>query len=157
MGLFGREENAQKAADVEPARPPRPEATSGPQEPGDRTIVAHSVCVEGTLAGSGEIIVHGKVKGAIEGSGSVHVAARGEVTASIHGRSVRVTGTVKGNISADERIELEPASRVEGDITAPRILIKDGATFVGQVNMRSPHAKPSHKDAAGDAASRKGP
>lgn len=153
MGLFGREEKAQKAADVEPARPARPEAAAGSQEPGDRTVIAHSVRIEGTLAGSGEITVNGKVKGAIEGSGSIHVAARGEVTASIHGRSVKVTGVVNGNITADERIELEPASRVDGDITAPRILIKDGATFVGQVNMRSPNVKPSHKEAAEDAAS----
>ena len=34
-----------------------------------------------------------------------------------------------GNITADDRIILEPTARVDGNITAPRILIEDGATF----------------------------
>ena len=36
----------------------------------------------------------------------------------------------------------EPSARVDGNITAPRILIQDGATFRGQVNMNEPVARP---------------
>jgi cytoskeletal protein CcmA (bactofilin family) len=56
----------------------------------------------------------------------------------VHGKTVTVAGTVTGDITADDRIELEPSARVDGNITAPRILIQDGATFRGQVNMKEP-------------------
>ena len=149
MGLFGRDDRSQRDAAAEPARPPRHEAPPPPRERGDQTVIAPTVRIEGTLAGDGEILVSGKVKGTIDGAGSIHVAERGQVTAAVHGRTVTVAGTVKGNITADERIELEPTARVDGDITAPRILIKDGATFKGQVNMKSP---PAPSGAAASAA-----
>jgi len=55
---------------------------------------------------------------------------------------VAIAGTVVGDVTADEKIELEPTARVEGNITAPRILIRDGATFKGQVNMKDPERRP---------------
>jgi cytoskeletal protein CcmA (bactofilin family) len=56
---------------------------------------------------------------------------------------VVVAGTVAADITADEKIELEASARVDGNITAPRILIKDGATFKGQVNMKDPDSRPA--------------
>ena len=38
-------------------------------------------------------------------------------------------------MSAAERAELRPSSNVVGDIRAPRILIADGASFKGTVDM----------------------
>jgi cytoskeletal protein CcmA (bactofilin family) len=69
------------------------------------------------------------------------VAARGRVDATVHGRVVMVAGRVIGDITADEKIELEPTAEVDGDITAPRILIRDGATFRGKVNMKPPEPR----------------
>jgi cytoskeletal protein CcmA (bactofilin family) len=148
MGLFGRDERTQPSTAPEPARPARHE--SPPPSPGrnDQTVISQAVRCEGTLSGSGEIIVNGTVRGSIEGSASITIEAPGKVTATIHGRTITVAGTVKGNMSADERIELGATARVEGDITAPRILIRDGATFKGQVNMRSPAPRPEPQPAA---------
>ena len=69
------------------------------------------------------------------------VAPRGRVDATVHGRVVMVAGRVIGDITADEKIELEPTAQVDGDITAPRILIRDGATFRGKVNMKPPEPR----------------
>ena len=49
-----------------------------------------------------------------------------------------VAGEIKGNVTADERIELRPSARLLGNMTAPRILIQDGATFEGKVEMKPP-------------------
>ncbi len=140
MGLFGRDDRPPRAAGSAPARPARAEAGQPLPGDGDRTVIAPSIHIEGTLTCTGEVLVNGKVTGRIEGSGLIRVAPRGEVAATIHGRTVAIAGRVRGDITADERIELETTANVEGDITAPRILIKDGATFRGQVNMRSPVA-----------------
>jgi len=141
MGIFGRDganpdqQPAQSEA-RQSASPTTPEAT-------DRTVIARPSKIEGRISGSGEIVVNGFVSGTIEAAGTVKVGEMGRVEATVHGRVVSVAGAVVGDITADEKIELEISARVDGNITAPRILIKDGANFRGQVNMRKPENRPS--------------
>ena len=141
MGIFGRDEPKPEQLLAQPAA--KTATTPTPQEGGDRTVIARPSKIEGRLSGSGEIVVNGLVNGTIDATGMVKVATQGHVEATVHGRVVTVAGTIAGDISADERIELEPSARVDGNLTAPRILIKDGATFRGQVNMREPDRQPS--------------
>ena len=140
MGIFGRDE---PDPGQRPAQP-NPKSAAAPQREGsaDRTVVARPSAVEGRISGSCEIVISGQVKGTIDGTGKVTIAEQGKVEATTHGRIVIVGGTIKGDITADERIELESSARVDGNITAPRILIKDGATFKGQVNMKDPGRRP---------------
>jgi cytoskeletal protein CcmA (bactofilin family) len=84
------------------------------------------------------VTVEGELSGNLDAAGHLLVAESGRVDANLHGRNVTIAGKVHGDVTADERIELEPAAEVQGNITAPRILIKDGATFEGQVFMKSP-------------------
>ncbi len=141
MGIFGRDEQGHDQQPAQPSAKPGPSAASA--STGDRTIVARPTVVEGRLSGSGEIVVNGMVKGTIDGGGGVAIAEQGRIEATIHGRTVAIAGTVVGDITADERIELETTARVEGNITAPRILIRDGASFKGQVNMKEPDRRPA--------------
>jgi cytoskeletal protein CcmA (bactofilin family) len=141
MGIFGRDETNPVQQPTQTASrastpPTVPEAT-------DKTVIARPSKIEGRISGSGEIIVNGLVNGTIEATGTVKVAEQGRVEATVHGKVVSIAGAVTGDITADERIELEPSAHVEGNITAPRILIKDGANFRGQVNMREPEGRPT--------------
>ena len=141
MGIFGRDE---ANPDQQPAQSAvRPSASPTTPETADRTVIARPSKIEGRISGSGEIIVNGLVSGTIEATGTVKVGEKGRVEATVHGKIVSVSGAVIGDITADERIELETSAQVDGNITAPRILIKDGANFRGQVNMRKPESRPS--------------
>ena len=46
-----------------------------------------------------------------------------------------VSGTVHGNITASEKIEILPGSRISGDLKAARIKIADGVEFEGKCKM----------------------
>ena len=141
MGIFGRDE---ANPDQQPAQPTiKPSSSPTIPEPADQTVIARPSKIEGRISGSGEIIVNGLVSGIIDASGTVKVAEQGQVEAAVHGKIVSIAGAVTGDITADERIELETSAQVDGNITAPRILIKDGANFRGQVNMREPERRPS--------------
>ena len=141
MGLFGRDDQPSDAK-TETNRPQsRPATTTPPPGTSNRTVISQKIKIDGTVSGTGEIIVNGYVHGQIEGAGTIHVAEDGRVEATVHATNVVVAGQVTGNVTADERIELEQSARVNGDITAPRILIRDGAAFRGQVNMRKPGGK----------------
>jgi len=141
MGIFGRDEANPDQQPAQTTTRPSPSLTT--PEAADRTVIARPSTIEGRISGSGEIVINGLVNGTIEASGTVRVAEKGRVEATVHGKVVSVAGTVTGDITADERIELETTAHVDGNITAPRILIKDGATFRGQVNMREPNRRPS--------------
>lgn len=99
------------------------------------TVIGSSIIIDGEISGEDQLVVHGTVKGRINVRDALVVENSGVVEASIESASVTVNGTVNGDISASERAELRPNSSVVGDIRAPRILISDGASFKGSVDM----------------------
>jgi cytoskeletal protein CcmA (bactofilin family) len=118
---------------------PAPQSSAGTHADAARgTVIARPTRIEGKLLGSGEVLVDGTFKGTIDSQGAVRVAERGQVEAEIRAQTVEVAGTVTGDVTAEKRIVLETTASVDGNITAPRILIHDGATFRGQVNMTKP-------------------
>jgi len=56
--------------------------------------------------------------------------------------AVTVEGTINGNITAKDRIEMKSSARVTGDIKSKRLSVEDGVTFVGrsEVNPSTPPA-----------------
>ena len=58
------------------------------------------------------------------------------VTAKIKAASVVVAGTVSGEITATERIEIRPSAKISGNLTAPRIAMHEGAMFEGHCAMK---------------------
>jgi cytoskeletal protein CcmA (bactofilin family) len=99
------------------------------------TVIGSSIVIDGEISGEEHLVVHGTVKGRINVRDSLVVENGGLVEATVETSSITVNGTVNGDISASERAELRPNSTVVGDIRAPRILIADGASFKGTVDM----------------------
>ncbi len=139
MGLFGKDDH--KPADPQPApRAPRP-ASTPPASSAETTLIGRAAQIEGTLSGSADMLIEGKLRGTIDGSGRLVVAESGRLEANLHARVVIISGTVTGDVSADERIELKSSATLTGNITAPRIQIHEGATFQGEVRMATPDKK----------------
>jgi cytoskeletal protein CcmA (bactofilin family) len=99
------------------------------------TVIGPDLVIDGEISGDESLVIQGKVKGRISLQEKVTVDVAGSVEADIDSRAVEISGRVTGNIDASERVELRGESRVVGDIRAPRILIADGATFKGSVDM----------------------
>lgn len=99
------------------------------------TVIGSSIIIDGEISGEDQLVVHGTVKGRIAVRDALVVENGGVVEATIETASVTISGTVNGDIAASERAELRPNSSVVGDIRAPRILIADGASFKGNVDM----------------------
>ena len=133
MGLFGRDDRANGsnpvAADSNPKQ--RAGASNGP----NITMIAKSTHIEGEIKGAGEVRIEGTIKGRIDCSATVFIDQNGQVEGEIKAETVIIAGTVKGDILGSQKLELTQTARVEGDITSPRILIREGATFQGQVFM----------------------
>jgi cytoskeletal protein CcmA (bactofilin family) len=86
-----------------------------------------------TLEGPGRI--EGQVEGEISAQGILIIGESAVVNAQVHGTSVTVQGRVTGDITASTRLELRAPSEVTGNISAPTLVIQEGASFQGQCTM----------------------
>ncbi len=108
---------------------------SEPTTPGsavNRNHLSSDVEIEGTLKFQNDLVFDGKIKGEIISNATLTVGKSATVTGEIKSKSVIINGSVQGNIDAAERVELKATAQLIGDLRAARIIIEDGATFVGK-------------------------
>lgn len=99
------------------------------------TIIGKGIVIDGEISGEAPVTIEGTVKGRIALDSTVTVADGGTIEADVASQAVEVSGSVTGNIVASERVELRPEGKMVGDIRSPRILIADGASFKGHIDM----------------------
>ena len=99
------------------------------------TVIGNDVVIKGEITVEKGLRVDGKIEGAVNTKGRVVVGKSGQLNAEVSGGSVLVEGRVKGNITASERVTLEATSNVTGDLTATKLIVNEGATLVGKVNI----------------------
>jgi cytoskeletal protein CcmA (bactofilin family) len=95
-------------------------------------ILSSDVEIKGNIKFANELIVDGKVEGEISSSGTLTLGENAEVRGEVKTKSVTVLGRVHGNITVDERCELKGRAVLMGDLKAARLVIEEGATFVGK-------------------------
>ena len=84
----------------------------------------------------GDLAIHGTVSGTVAvRDGELVVESAGRVRADLRAPRVVVRGQVRGAISATERIAIASAARVEGSLSAPVIVIEEGARVDGDIDM----------------------
>ena len=60
-----------------------------------------------------------------------------DIRGEIKTKSITVFGKVQGNITVSERCELKSKCTLQGDLKAARLVIEEGATFVGKSEVTS--------------------
>ena len=78
--------------------------------------------------------IDGNIDGEIDGT-EITIGESAMATAQIRADSIVVSGKVKGEITATQRIEIRPTAKIIGNITAPKLIVHDGAIFEGQCSM----------------------
>jgi cytoskeletal protein CcmA (bactofilin family) len=97
--------------------------------------ISGQITVTGNVTSAGDLVIDGKVEGAIEiGNHNLTIGETAAVVADLIARDVTIAGTVKGNVLGSGKVELKKNSSVEGDITAPRFAMEDGAVLIGKVD-----------------------
>jgi len=99
------------------------------------TVIGPSILISGKLTGDEDLTVRGRVEGELTLTKTLIVEPSGVVKANVTVKNAVVSGVVVGNIQASESVELTQEGRMVGDIRAPRVIIVDGASFRGRVDM----------------------
>jgi cytoskeletal protein CcmA (bactofilin family) len=100
--------------------------------------IGKALRIEGRIVSQENLTIDGHVDGTIEvgGEHSLMIGAGAEVKADLNAKAITVSGTVKGNLSATERVVLQPTASIDGDISTPRLMMADGAVVKGKVEAR---------------------
>ena len=101
------------------------------------TTIGQSVIIQGEITSDEDLTIEGRVRGQVN---LPREATWRRDASHGRGRSPRCRmaarlGNVKGTITATQRIELAASAVVEGSLSANLVVIADGATFHGQVDM----------------------
>jgi len=99
------------------------------------TVIGAGITIEGEISADEDVVVQGTIRGKLDAREGVTVEAGGTVEADITGGPLTVAGSVTGNITSSDRVDLQPGARVIGNVKATRITIADGAQFKGNVDM----------------------
>ena len=119
-----------------------PATRSEDDERRETAWIGQGVVVEGRITSSQDLRIDGTVEGSIEvGDHMLIVGARAAVKANLVAKSIVISGTVIGNITATERLELQATGSVEGDISSPRLVMVEGAIARGRVDASRTRAK----------------
>ena len=101
--------------------------------------IGKSITIKGDLSGNEDLVIEGKVEGKVElPNNQLTVGANGVVKAEVSAKTVVVIGRVAGNVKGSERIEIQATGIVEGDVAAPRLVVAEGATVNGSIQMTKP-------------------
>ena len=102
-------------------------------------IIGEHIRIQGTIEslgeGSEDVVVRGRIEGTVRVEGALVIDAGAWVLAEVHARRVTILGTVRGNVTARESIELARTGRMVGDARAPQVTVAAGASFRGRMGM----------------------
>lgn len=104
-------------------------------KPMANTVIGSGITIDGEVNGEEPLTILGTVKGKIATTQNLSVEPGATVEADIETSALSVGGRLTGNVVARERVEVRANARMVGDIKAPRIVIADGASFKGNVDM----------------------
>lgn len=100
------------------------------------TTIGSSLVITGQVTSREDITVHGQVNGQISMvEGTLLVAPTARIEADVDVPRLTIHGTLSGNIAAGERVELTPSATVQGTLLAPSVILREGATFNGSIQV----------------------
>jgi cytoskeletal protein CcmA (bactofilin family) len=101
------------------------------------TVLGAQLRVVGDVRAEQDLVVLGRIEGSV---GVPNHALTLDEGALLRGpafaRIVTVSGTVVGDITASELVEILPGASVTGDVAAPRVYLDENAALSGRIDMR---------------------
>ena len=105
-------------------------------------VLGPNTSYNGTIKSDGNIRIDGIYQGHVETAGNVIVGPSARVLANIVADAVQVWGAVRGDITAQGRLEILPDGHVWGDIRVGSLFIDQGGMFRGQCTMGEENLEP---------------
>lgn len=98
--------------------------------------IGASISIHGELESNESLRIDGQVRGHILlRDTELIVGKSARIDADVRAARVLILGTLNGNVTATERIELGATANVTGGLSANRVVVVEGARFSGRIDM----------------------
>jgi cytoskeletal protein CcmA (bactofilin family) len=105
------------------------------------TVVGAGMTMKGEIKGEGTVVMLGSFEGDIALEGTLHVGVEARVDANISATSIVVAGSVRGNLSANTRVEILASGSLTGSVRSGSFTAADGAVVKGDLWVEPPAAQ----------------
>ncbi len=105
---------------------------------GLQTFLDSGTSFEGKISFTGSVRIDGHFRGSASADGTLIVGETGTIDAKLEVRSLIVRGSVVGEVTAKERVEIGPQGRLDGVVRTPRLRIDEGARLTARIEMGEP-------------------
>ncbi len=113
------------------------------------SVLGADCTIRGDVRCTGTIRIDGVVEGTVEAQDTIIIGHDAKVNASLHANQIIIGGEVHGDVTADDRLEIQATGSLHGDLRAPRLSISEGVIFEGRSMMDSAErAEPSANESA---------
>jgi cytoskeletal protein CcmA (bactofilin family) len=116
------------------------------------TIIGPDTHIKGDMTFDGTARLLGSFEGTITAKGELQIANGATCKAAVDAAKVTVDGDVDGNVTARDRVELTAKAKMKGDVIASRLVVAEGASFVGHCTVGPDAAKSFKQSDSGSMA-----
>ena len=99
------------------------------------TVLAKDDSLTGRLSLKGGGQVLGNFNGQIDCDGDLVIGPDANVEADIRGYRITVSGLVRGNVIAHNRLKITSTGRLEGDATVGALVVQEGGVHYGVIRV----------------------
>ena len=99
------------------------------------TIIGDTIIIRGNVQGDEDLTIKGRVEGSITLTKDLFIETSGIVKADVNVQNIFISGVLVGNVTASQLVEISADGRMVGNINAPRVVIVDGASYRGRIEM----------------------
>ncbi len=114
-------------------------ATNGDTDPlgldPKATVLSREDSLSGKLALKGPGQVLGTFTGQIDCDGDLLIGPEAHVEADIKGNRITISGLVRGNVIAANRLKITSTGRLEGDATVGALVVQEGGVHYGVIRV----------------------
>jgi len=110
-------------------------ATAVLEEEGYQMYLGERCRLTGVLKVQGMMRIDGFVEGEVFGSDLIQVGKEGIIEATVRAKHIVAQGPLRGDIVAQEKVELFAPAKVEGTIDSPVFLLEAGVLVNGTLKM----------------------
>ena len=119
------------------------------------TFLGKHTVFDGVLKFEGAIRIDGLFKGRIEApQGTLVIGETARLESNIHVASIIISGEVRGDITADHKIDINVPGRVFGNIQAPTVVVQEGVVFAGNCQTLAPDRQAASPSAESEEPAR---
>ncbi|WP_456374262.1 bactofilin family protein [Thiolapillus sp.] len=120
---------------------------------GQTTTIGASITLNGELKGNEDLLIQGQVEGNIFlKEHNLTIGEQGRIKANAFAKTITVRGELTGDLNGLDKVTITSTGRVRGNIVAPKVILEEGATFKGSIDMDAKAGKPAAQAASAKSA-----